>query len=217
MIPYLVWLTSAWAMHLWLLSLQPLLPWPLLLPLFLIPPSPASWFCLPSKRNPHTAGSGTGDGSQLLWYWPCSPLRPPRPQGARGRRCLLDPSTSFILALSESKANLTLGVLSSPESSKHMSSNSRGCHRQGCEFSKRNVVGDPEMSCWWRVHSQKTRRSLLICHQIQRLFSSQVGANCRYTGYQKRTHTFGKTEGCPLWKLNTRPLRAEAGPSVLDG
>lgn len=107
-------------------------------------------------------------------------------------------STSFILALSESKANLTLGVLSSPESSKHMSSNSRGCHRQGCEFSKRNVVGDPEMSCWWRVHSQKTRRSLPICHQIQRLFSSQVDANCRYTGYQKRTRTFGKTKGCPL-------------------
>lgn len=44
-----------------------------------------------------------------------------------------------------------------------------------------------------------------------------MDANWKYTGYQERTHTFGKKEKYPSWVFNIRPFRAEAGHSVSGG
>lgn len=138
--------------------------------------------------------------SLLLWYWPWLTIQ------ATGisPSCSQGPDSSFVLDLSEGEmtAPLHSGSLWKQSWPWELYLHQSQVHTQpeieegdidkaGLWMRKRDVDHELEMNCWG-VHSQKVRRSLLNCCHIQKLFPSRVGANWKYTAYQKRTHIFGE-------------------------
>lgn len=97
------------------------------------PRLPPFSFRVPSKWSTHPSGAGPGPSGPISSdVGPSSPLSPHSPQGARGK--VLRPGPLLGAGPSPAAsfwpfpgANLTLGVLSSRESSKGASCNSGGC------------------------------------------------------------------------------------------